>query len=57
MRALVRSALGQKRKSPRSRGTSVLPSIADILRLPRHVRFVPNSEVAASFNHLVGAGH
>ena len=35
------SELGQKRKCPGSRGTSVLPSAADIVSLPRHVRLVP----------------
>src|ERR1700730_15537747 len=34
-------ALGQKRKCSGSRGTSVLPSGADIVSLPRHVRLVP----------------
>jgi hypothetical protein len=33
--------LGQKRKYLGSRGTSVLPSGADIVSLPRHVRLVP----------------
>jgi hypothetical protein len=32
---------GQKRKCPGSRGASVLPSGADIVGLPRHVRLVP----------------
>ena len=31
----------QKRKYPGSRGTPVLPSGADIVSLPRHVRLVP----------------
>src|SRR5713101_8837663 len=35
------SDLGQKQKCPGSRGTSVLPSGADIVSLPRHVRLVP----------------
>ena len=39
------SELGQKRKCPGSRGTSVLPSGADTVSLPRHVRSVPISEV------------
>jgi hypothetical protein len=38
-------SLGQKRKCPGSRGTSVLPSGADIVSLPRHVRLVPKAEV------------
>ena len=33
--------LGQKRKCPGPRGTSVLPSGADNASLPRHVRLVP----------------
>jgi hypothetical protein len=39
------SELGQKRKCPGSRGTSVLPSGADIVSLPRHVRLVPKAEI------------
>jgi len=35
------SVPGQKRKWPRLNGMSVLPSGADILRPPLHVRFVP----------------
>ena len=38
------SELGQKRKCPGSRGTSVLPSGADIVSLPRHVRLVPTRD-------------
>jgi hypothetical protein len=38
------SESGQKRKG--SRGTSVLPSGADIVSLPRHVRLVPDSEAS-----------
>jgi hypothetical protein len=34
--------LGQKRKCPGSRGTSVLPSGADIVSLPQHARLVPD---------------
>jgi hypothetical protein len=50
----------QKRKCPGSRGTSVLPSGADIVSLHQHVRLVPypDSCIAAncaSFDHLVGA--
>jgi hypothetical protein len=37
--------LGQKRKCPGSRGTSGLPSGADILSLPRHVRLVPSTDI------------
>jgi hypothetical protein len=40
--------MGQKRKCPGSRGTSVLPSGADIVSLPRHVRLVPTAEVAVA---------
>ena len=36
--------MGQKRKCPGSRGTSVLPSAADIVSLPQHVRLVPTAE-------------
>src|SRR5450631_2309009 len=39
------SAAGKKRKCPGSRGTSVLPSGADIVSLPRHVHFVPKGEI------------
>jgi hypothetical protein len=37
--------------------TSVLPLKADSGRTSGHVRKVPNPEVAASFDHPVGAGH
>src|SRR5713226_3076112 len=54
------SVVGQKRKCPSSRGTSVLPSGADIVSLPRHVRLVPlpDSCTAAKslFDHLIGTG-
>jgi hypothetical protein len=40
------SELGQKRKCPGSCGTSVLPSGADIVSLPRHLRLVPIAEAA-----------
>ena len=39
------SAVGQKRTCPGSRGTSVLPSGADIVSLPRHVRLVPMADL------------
>ncbi len=42
------SESGQKRKCPGSRGTSVLPSGADIVSLPRHVRLVPTSDISLS---------
>jgi hypothetical protein len=55
------SQLGQKRKCPGSRGTSVLPSGADIVSMPRHVRLVPirdscTAALPGLFDHLVGAG-
>ena len=37
--------VGQKRKCPGSRGTSVLPSGADIISLPGHVRLVPDTDL------------
>ena len=40
--------LGQKRKCPGSRGTSVLPSGADIVSLPQHVRLVPTTDIIDS---------
>jgi hypothetical protein len=45
-RSGLMSQLGQNRKCPRLHGMSVLPSRADIVRLPRHVRFVPMSDIA-----------
>src|SRR5450432_2666767 len=56
------SESGQKRKCPGSRGTSVLPSGADIVSLPRHVRLVPRTDSCTAANQqtnskrLVGAG-
>ena len=44
-RPKAKSALGPKRKCPGSRGTSVLPSGADIVSLPRHVRLVPRTVI------------
>jgi len=44
------SELGQKRKYLASRGTSVLPSTADIVRLPSHARFVPKADEALMTN-------
>jgi len=41
--AMPKSEMGPKRKCPGSRGTSVLPSGADIVSLPRHVRLVPGT--------------
>ncbi len=45
-------ALGQKRKCPGSRGTSVLPSGADIVSLPRHVRLVPTRDSCAAAKNI-----
>jgi hypothetical protein len=49
------SLMGQKRKWPRWNGMSVLPSTTDIVRPPRHVRFVPSPEVSRFIDHFVGA--
>jgi hypothetical protein len=38
------SQMGQKRKCPGSRGTSVLPSIATVSGVSGHVRFTPGSD-------------
>jgi hypothetical protein len=51
---------GQKRKCPGSRGTSVLPTGADIVSLPRHVRWCHNQthapqQTASLLDHLVCA--
>jgi hypothetical protein len=35
---------------------SAVHPITDFAKILRHFRFVPNSEVAPLFNHLVGAG-
>jgi hypothetical protein len=40
----------QKRKCPGSRGTSVLPSGADIVSLPQQVRLVPFADIAAPYS-------
>src|SRR5450631_1397535 len=42
------SVQGKKRKCPGSRGTSVLPSGADIVSLPRHVHLVPSIGIGGS---------
>src|SRR5712692_11648710 len=47
-----RSAFCQKRKCPGSRGTSVLPSGAEIISLPRHVRLVPKGDMR-ELRHLI----
>jgi len=41
------SAWGQSRKLARLKGMSVLPSTADVVGPPRHVRFVPEAEMAS----------
>jgi hypothetical protein len=48
------SVVGQTRKSTRVTLTSAFPPLATKLRTSLLVRFVPNSEVVASFDHLVG---
>jgi hypothetical protein len=48
--------IGHFRKSDSVRVRSVHASAADMQRLHRHVGFVPTSEVAFSFDHLIGAG-
>src|SRR5712672_1963173 len=48
--------LGQKRKCPGPRGTPVLPSGADIVSLPRHVRLVPLAEVIRSSSPQANTG-
>jgi hypothetical protein len=52
----------KKRKWPCLIGMSVLPSRADLVRPPRHVRFVPTGDSCTAaitgfirFDHLVGA--
>jgi hypothetical protein len=47
--------MGQKRCFDRQSLTSDLPQLADILGLGWRVSKVPISEVAASFDHLIGA--
>ena len=48
------SGLGQKRKCDRLRGMSVLPSTADIVRPPRHVRLVQpaKADICAAIRHV-----
>src|SRR5260370_37478214 len=48
MKTKPMSLLGQKRKCPGSRGTSVLPSRADIVSVRRHVRLVPTIGIGGS---------
>jgi hypothetical protein len=40
------SEVGQTPKCPGSRGMSVLPSGADVVGMPRHVRLVPIGDIA-----------
>src|ERR1700687_5028268 len=47
--------LGQKRRFDAPPTTSGLPPSTDIIRPAQLVRLVPNSEVVASFDHLVSA--
>jgi len=56
LRRALMSAWGQKRKCPGSRGTSVLPSGADIVSLPQHVRLVPMNEPASAGRTGGGVG-
>jgi hypothetical protein len=49
------SELGDARHFDRATITSGLPRLADIFRVRRHVSKVPATEVAASFDYLVGA--
>jgi hypothetical protein len=44
--------ISQTRKWPRSNGTSLLPSRADVVRLPRQVRKVPTTDVTNSLPSL-----
>jgi hypothetical protein len=50
------SLVGQSRRFGAPPTTSDLPQPTDIETLSRLVRLVPDSVVAASFDHLVGAG-
>src|SRR6202171_6388136 len=57
-RQSVRSVVGQKRKCPGSRGTSVLPSGADIVSLPQYVRLVPRpASCTAAGNSFIRSLH
>jgi hypothetical protein len=47
------SALGHKRTFAVQNGMSALPPIADICSATRDVRFVPETEVAESFERLM----
>ena len=48
------SQVGQTQTSGRIPARSVLPPTTDMRRLRQHFRLVPISEVALSFDHLVG---
>ena len=49
------SALGQKRTYAVQNVMSALPPKADMCSALGDVRFVPKADIAALFNHLVGA--
>jgi hypothetical protein len=49
------SALGHKRTFRDAHAMSALPPKADIGTQSPNVRFVPITDIAASFDHLVGA--
>ena len=55
MMALPMTALGQKPKSLHLSGVSVAPSGADIRRLARHGRKVPNADLAAAIRSCARA--
>src|SRR6478672_9022731 len=46
----VKSGSGQSRKLARLNGMSVLPSTADVVGPPRHVRFVPTRDSCTAAN-------
>jgi hypothetical protein len=52
---LPMSALFQKQTLENVWAMSALPSIADIDRARRDVRFVPEADVGGSIDHLIGA--
>jgi hypothetical protein len=49
------SALGQQQTSRSEFAMSALPPKADIVQHGGNVRFVPNSDIGKSFDHLVSA--
>jgi hypothetical protein len=50
------AASDQKRRFDLLPATSSLPRTTDINRPARLVRFVPTTDIAVSFDHLVGTG-